>query len=290
MSRARTRWRRSPRPPPRHLLRTDGFAHVADIMVGSFYDPMLDEGCAFEELISFHGGLGGPQTRAFVLFPPGLAAPATPVVGAAAVHDLLWNWRWSLQRDEPAHPDRTMRSGFDGANVQTADDRAVVAHPAKEDSMTLDDFDEMGPIDYIVLEWPDRQPRGEVAPLIVDLVDRGIIRVLDVAFMAKGEDGSLRTIELGELDGDSAGFGEFEGASIGPDRQGRPRGGRSRPGAGHHRRGARLGEPLGGARRGRAAEVRRPARRQRPDPDPGDHRRARRRRGRGRRDPVNKEE
>ena len=46
---------------PRHLLRTDGFAHVADIMVGSFYDPRLDEACAFEELISFHGGLGGPR-------------------------------------------------------------------------------------------------------------------------------------------------------------------------------------------------------------------------------------
>ena len=52
-----------------HLLRTDGFAHVADIMVGSFYDPELDEGCAFEELISFHGGLGGPQTRPFILHP-----------------------------------------------------------------------------------------------------------------------------------------------------------------------------------------------------------------------------
>ena len=38
-------------------------------MVGSFYDPDLDEGCAFEELISFHGGLGGPQTEAFVLHP-----------------------------------------------------------------------------------------------------------------------------------------------------------------------------------------------------------------------------
>jgi len=43
----------------RHLQRTDGFSNVADVMVGSFYDPMLDEGCAFEELISFHGGLGG---------------------------------------------------------------------------------------------------------------------------------------------------------------------------------------------------------------------------------------
>ena len=58
-----------------HLLRTDGFAHVADIMVGSFYDPTLDEGCAFEELISFHGGLGGPQTRPFILCPPRLALP-----------------------------------------------------------------------------------------------------------------------------------------------------------------------------------------------------------------------
>ena len=58
-----------------HLRRTDGFAHVADIMIGSFYDPMVDEGCAFEELISFHGGLGGPQTRPFILAPPAPRAP-----------------------------------------------------------------------------------------------------------------------------------------------------------------------------------------------------------------------
>ena len=54
---------------PQHLLRTDGFEHVADIMVGSFYDPDLDEGCAFEELICFHGGIGGFQTRPFILHP-----------------------------------------------------------------------------------------------------------------------------------------------------------------------------------------------------------------------------
>ena len=47
------------RTAAQHLLRTDGFPHVADIMVGSFYDPTLEEGCAFEELICFHGGLGG---------------------------------------------------------------------------------------------------------------------------------------------------------------------------------------------------------------------------------------
>jgi uncharacterized membrane protein YvlD (DUF360 family) len=85
----------------RHLLRTDGFAHVADIMVGSFYDPVLDEGCAFEELISFHGGLGGPQTRAFVLAPAGLQLPEQPIVGAAAVHDVLWGWRSMLQGSAP---------------------------------------------------------------------------------------------------------------------------------------------------------------------------------------------
>jgi uncharacterized membrane protein YvlD (DUF360 family) len=72
-----------------HLLRTDGFEHVADIMVGSFYDPELDEACAFEELISFHGGLGGPQTRPFILYPEGLPMPDGPIVGAAAVHELL---------------------------------------------------------------------------------------------------------------------------------------------------------------------------------------------------------
>jgi hypothetical protein len=82
---------------PRHLLRTDGFAHVADLMVGSFYDATLDQGCAFEELISFHGGLGGPQTRAFILHPLTLPAPAEPIIGAASVHELLTSWRLQLQ-------------------------------------------------------------------------------------------------------------------------------------------------------------------------------------------------
>ena len=69
-------------------------------MIGSFYDPMLDEGCAFEELISFHGGLGGPQTRPFILHPKRLALPAEPLVGAAAVHGVLRGWRNELQ-DRP---------------------------------------------------------------------------------------------------------------------------------------------------------------------------------------------
>jgi uncharacterized membrane protein YvlD (DUF360 family) len=80
-----------------HLLRSDGFEHVADIMVGSFYDPELDEGCAFEELICFHGGLGGPQTQPFILYPPGLELGDEPIVGAAAVHAVLRRWRRELE-------------------------------------------------------------------------------------------------------------------------------------------------------------------------------------------------
>ena len=56
------------------------------------------------------------------------------------------------------------------------------------DTANADTLLEMGPIDYIVLEWPGRQPEGSVAPLILDLVDRGLIRILDVAFLGKDED------------------------------------------------------------------------------------------------------
>jgi uncharacterized membrane protein YvlD (DUF360 family) len=86
---------------PRHLLRTDGFPHVADIMIGSFYDLELDEGCAFEELISFHGGIGGPQTRPFILHPVELPAPDEPIVGAEHVHAVLRGWRRVLQQRGP---------------------------------------------------------------------------------------------------------------------------------------------------------------------------------------------
>jgi len=77
----------------RHLKRTDGFPHVADIVVNSFYDPVTEEGCAFEELISFHGGLGGPQTRPFILHPVHFAVPDEAIVGAESVHRLLRAWR-----------------------------------------------------------------------------------------------------------------------------------------------------------------------------------------------------
>jgi Family of unknown function (DUF6325) len=77
-------------------------------------------------------------------------------------------------------------------------------------------LEEMGPIDYVVLEWRGEQPAtGEVQPLLLDLVDRGIIRILDIGFVAKDEDGSVSGIELGDLKQVAAAFAEFEGASSG---------------------------------------------------------------------------
>ena len=70
-------------------------------------DPALDTGCAFEELISFHGGIGGPQTRPFLLFPNWLPLPDEPIVGAANVHDLLVRWRRLLNDEHIARPAET---------------------------------------------------------------------------------------------------------------------------------------------------------------------------------------
>ena len=80
-----------------HLVRSNGFEHAADLVVNSFYDEQVDEGCAFEELISFHGGMGGSQTRPFILAPIGLPLPELPIVGAASVHAVLKGWRALLE-------------------------------------------------------------------------------------------------------------------------------------------------------------------------------------------------
>ena len=78
-----------------------------------------------------------------------------------------------------------------------------------------DEFGEMGPIDYLLVEWPDRQPTGEAAPHLIDLVDRGLIRILDLAFMTKAEDGSVAALEISDLGGEVEAFAAFEGASSG---------------------------------------------------------------------------
>ena len=79
----------------------------------------------------------------------------------------------------------------------------------------MDESVEMGPIDYLLVEWPGRQPNGEVAPHLIDLVDRGLIRILDLALIAKDEDGTVAGIELADLGDGSAELSVFEGASSG---------------------------------------------------------------------------
>jgi len=80
--------------------------------------------------------------------------------------------------------------------------------------MNTDDI-EMGPIDYLLVEWPGKQPEGEIAPYLVDLVDRGLIRILDLVFLAKGEDGSIAAMEIADVGGEVAELAIFEGASSG---------------------------------------------------------------------------
>jgi uncharacterized membrane protein len=77
--------------------------------------------------------------------------------------------------------------------------------------MTDPMLEEMGPIDYIVLEWPVGRPREAIADLLIDLVDRDIIRILDVAFLAKDEDGTVTAMEASDVDD----FRAFAGASSG---------------------------------------------------------------------------
>jgi dihydroorotase-like cyclic amidohydrolase len=78
-----------------------------------------------------------------------------------------------------------------------------------------DEVDELGPIDYLLIEWPDHQPTGEAMPHLVDLVDRGIVRVLDLAFITKGADGTVAGVEISDLGDQVEEIKVFEGASSG---------------------------------------------------------------------------
>jgi len=78
------------------------------------------------------------------------------------------------------------------------------------------DLEESGPIDYAVVEFPGSRMNGEAFPILVDLADRGIIRILDLAFISKREDGSVVGMSLSDVDGDGElDLTVFEGASSG---------------------------------------------------------------------------
>lgn len=73
----------------KHLLRTDSFKYVPDILVNSFYDPKRDEVAAFEELVGSHGGLGGDQSFPFMMYPSEWDLDNEQIVGAENLHKVL---------------------------------------------------------------------------------------------------------------------------------------------------------------------------------------------------------
>jgi hypothetical protein len=80
--------------------------------------------------------------------------------------------------------------------------------------MTTEEITEMGPIDYVLIEWADGQPRGEAAPLLIDLVERGIIRILDLCLVAKDEGGEVSALQAADVEA-IEGLEELLGASSG---------------------------------------------------------------------------
>jgi hypothetical protein len=79
-----------------------------------------------------------------------------------------------------------------------------------------EDMQTMGPIDYLIVEFPGNRMTGEGVPILLDLVDRGIIRILDLAFIRKERDGSVQALRIEDMDAEGAEhFAIFEGASSG---------------------------------------------------------------------------
>jgi hypothetical protein len=85
-----------------------------------------------------------------------------------------------------------------------------------DDIRLPDELDEMGPVDYLVIEFPKFQMTGEGLAHLIDLVDRGIIRVLDLVFVRKDTDGTVGVVAITDVDHDGKlDLAVFEGASSG---------------------------------------------------------------------------
>jgi hypothetical protein len=78
-----------------------------------------------------------------------------------------------------------------------------------------DETEAMGPISYLIVEFPGNKMTGEGFAALVDLVDRGLIRILDLEFVTRNEDGSVAALSLQELDSGEFDFSVFAGASSG---------------------------------------------------------------------------
>ena len=78
-----------------------------------------------------------------------------------------------------------------------------------------EDLLEMGPIDYIVVEYPEHKPTGEAFEELLKLVDSGLIHILDLAFVRKNEDGSVIALDFSDVAGEAPQIAVYEGASSG---------------------------------------------------------------------------
>ena len=79
-----------------------------------------------------------------------------------------------------------------------------------------DELPEVGPVDYVVIEFPSTGMLGEGLPMLVDLTERGLIRVLDLLFIAKSRDGAVSAVEAAEIDADGTlGLSGFDGSRSG---------------------------------------------------------------------------
>ena len=75
---------------------------------------------------------------------------------------------------------------------------------------------ETGPVDYVVIEFPGMGMKGEGLSMLIDLTERGLIRILDLLFIAQQPDGTVTTVEVADLDGDGTlDLAVFEGARSG---------------------------------------------------------------------------
>ena len=95
------------------VAEVDGYATAADLMVNSRYDPDLEEVAAFEDQVSSHGGLGGPQTHPFLLYPAELTAPAEPIFTSPAMHRVLKGWLAEVGHPAESPRGRAPRQGPD---------------------------------------------------------------------------------------------------------------------------------------------------------------------------------
>ncbi|MGW0701655.1 alkaline phosphatase family protein [Streptomyces sp. NPDC002867] len=124
------------------VRRTDGFPHVADIMVNSMYDPRTGVVHAFEEQIGSHGGLGGEQSKAFLLSPLELSPPVPPgreLVGAEQVHRVLRRWLRECEGPQvpigtPAAPPEDVPD-FSRWDHQTEEGIPVIEGPVPDEKM-----------------------------------------------------------------------------------------------------------------------------------------------------------